>query len=126
MVGDGNQTRDFTFVTDIVESMIRAAKSDLSDTIMNVGSDNSYSINYLISLLGGDVVYIPKRPGEPECTLADIGKIQRLLDWYPQTSFEQGVAMMIDCIDYWNVAPVWTPSSIEDATLEWFQCLGKN
>ena len=67
---------------------------------------------------------IPKRPGEPDCTFADIGKIQRLLGWQPVVSFETGVAAMLQVIDAWRAAPVWTAEGIAAATREWFQYLG--
>jgi UDP-glucose 4-epimerase len=123
VVGDGTQTRDFTFVSDIVDAIIMAANSDVAGEIMNVGSDNTYSVNRLVELLGGDVVYIPKRPGEPDCTYADISKIKRLLGWVPKVSLEEGVAIMLDNIDYWRKAPVWTPDTIKDATATWFKHL---
>ncbi|MEJ1336293.1 MAG: GDP-mannose 4,6-dehydratase, partial [Candidatus Sedimenticola sp. (ex Thyasira tokunagai)] len=124
VVGDGKQTRDFTFVTDVVEAFVQAAASDLSGEIMNVGSDNTYSISHLVELLGGPVVHIPKRPGEPDCTFADVTKIERLLGWKAQVSFESGVAEMLENIDYWREAPLWTVDSIEDATKDWFAYLG--
>ena len=124
VVGDGTQTRDFTYVTDVVNAIIMAAESDLAGKVMNVGSGKTYSVNRLVDLLGGEVVHIPKRPGEPDCTLADIGKIQLLLGWQPQVSFEEGVQTMLDTIDYWRKAPVWTPDQITEATRDWFKYLG--
>lgn len=123
VVGDGTQTRDFTFVTDVVEALIRAAESDLTCEVVNVGSGSTYSVNRLVELLGGEVTYLPKRPGEPDCTLADISKIQRLLGWKPRVSFEEGVQIMLENINYWREAPVWTPETIARATREWFECL---
>ena len=87
IVGDGTQTRDFTFVTDIVEAFVCAAASELQGEVFNVGSGNTYSINYLTQLLGGPTVNLPKRPGEPESTFADIRKIQCMLGWQPLVSF---------------------------------------
>lgn len=124
VVGDGEQTRDFTFVTDVVDACLTAAKSDLTGEIMNVGSDNTYSVNYLVELLGGKKVYIPKRPGEPDCTYADISKIKKLLNWEPKVSFEDGVKIMLDNIEQWREAPVWDEESIEIATKDWFEYLG--
>ncbi len=124
VVGDGTQTRDFTYVSDVVDALITAAKSAINGKVLNVGSSQTYSINRLVELLGGDVVYVPKRPGEPDCTFADVTKIKKLLNWSATVSFEDGVDLMLKNIDYWRSAPVWDPSSIQDATKDWFQYLG--
>ncbi len=78
------------------------------------------------SCLGGDHVGIPKRPGEPDCTFADTTRIRDRLGWAPQVSFEQGVAEILENIDYWRDAPVWTTESIAEATADWFTFLGKD
>ena len=126
VVGDGTQTRDFTFVSDVVEAIIAAADSYVSGEIINIGSDNTYSVNRLVELLGGDVVHIPKRPGEPDCTWADTTKAKKLLNWQPKVSLEKGVSILLDNIDYWREAPVWDKKSIEKATEKWFKYLGKD
>ncbi|MBU1026739.1 MAG: SDR family oxidoreductase [Candidatus Margulisbacteria bacterium] len=125
VVGDGKQTRDFTFVTDIVSAFIAAAETEVTGEFFNVGSGNTYSVNKLVELLGGKVTYIPKRPGEPDQTFADISKIKSSLGWKPKVNFEQGVKILLDNIDYWRQAPVWTPDSIKEATRDWFAYLGK-
>ena len=122
-MGDGKQTRDFTFVSDIAAAFIAAAESDVSGEIINIGSDNTYSVNRLVELLDGEVVYIPKRPGEPDCTWADISKARKLLDWKPKVSLEEGVGIVLDNIDFWREAPLWTPKTIADATKNWFKYL---
>jgi UDP-glucose 4-epimerase len=124
IVGDGSQTRDFTYVSDVVSALISAAESTVSGDVFNVGSGRSVSVNHLADLLGGPRTYIPKRPGEPDCTFADIAKIRRVLGWEPRVSFEEGVKRMLAVIDAWNDAPLWTPESIQQATKEWFQYLG--
>ena len=124
VVGDGTQTRDFTFVTDVVDAFVRAAESQVAGEVFNVGSGNTYSVNYLVELLGGDVIYTPKRPGEPDCTFADIRKISRVLGWQPKVSFEEGVRIMVENIDQWRGAPVWDEESIAEATQDWFTYLG--
>jgi UDP-glucose 4-epimerase len=124
VVGDGNQSRDFTFVTDVVDALIQAAQSQCLGEVFNVGSGTPHSVNELVELLQGDVVYIPKRPGEPDITLADTTKIKSQLQWNPTVSFEQGVQIMLDNIDYWRNAPVWNAKSIAQATKEWFSHLG--
>jgi len=123
VVGDGRQTRDFTYVSDIVNAIVVAAESNLSGEIINIGSNNTYSINQLVELLGGDVIYIPKRPGEPNCTWADISKAKQLLDWCPKVSFEDGVEILLSNIDYWEDAPIWDKHSIAKATEKWFEYL---
>lgn len=123
IVGDGTQTRDFTFVTDVADAFVTAAASHISGEIFNVGSGNTYSVNRLVDLLGGEKTYIPKRPGEPDVTFADISKIQTHLNWQPKVSFETGVETILSGIDYWRKAPVWTPESIEEATKDWFKYL---
>jgi UDP-glucose 4-epimerase len=89
-----------------------------------VGSGSTYSVNYLVELLGGDVVHIRKRPGEPDSIQADISKIRRMLGWEPQVSFRDGVKIMLENIEHWRDAPVWTPDTIFEATSDWFQYLG--
>lgn len=123
VVGDGTQTRDFTFVTDVAAALVRAADSEVAGEVFNVGSGNTYSVNRLVELLGGPVTYIPKRPGEPDCTFADISKIRRVLDWEPKVSLEEGVRRMLERLDDWKTAPVWTPQSIDLATKAWFEHL---
>jgi UDP-glucose 4-epimerase len=124
VVGDGQQTRDFTFVSDVADAFVTAARSDVTNEVFNVGSDNTYSVNQLVELLGGDKVHIPKRPGEPDCTYADISKIKRVLQWKPKVRFEDGVAIMLKSIDQWGDAPLWTVDKIADATKDWFRYLG--
>jgi UDP-glucose 4-epimerase len=126
VVGDGRQTRDFTFVTDVVDACYTAAlNQQCAGEIFNVGSGNTYSVNSLVELLGGEVTYIPKRPGEPDCTFADVAKIRTMLGWSPKVSFKDGVKRMLENIDYWAEAPVWEPASIAKATEDWFKYLSK-
>lgn len=124
VVGDGTQTRDFTYVTDVANAFYMSAISDVENEIMNVGSGDTYSVNRLVELLVGDIEYIPKRPGEPDCTYADTKKIRTLLRWKPKTSFEEGVNNVVQNIEYWREAPLWNKDSIEGATRDWFKYLG--
>jgi UDP-glucose 4-epimerase len=126
VVGDGTQTRDFTFVSDVARAFLSAAESNVSGEILNVGSGHTYAVNRLVELLGGDRSYIPKRPGEPDCTFADTKKILSLVNWTPKVTLEEGVARMLEVIDDWRDAPLWTQESIAEATKAWFQHLGKS
>ena len=126
VVGDGTQTRDFTYVTDVASAFLTAAKSSSYAEIYNVGSGETVSVNRLVELLGGEVTYIPKRPGEPDCTYADITKIRRELKWQPKVNIKHGVDNVLANIDYWKSAPVWTPATIATATQDWFKYLGSD
>jgi UDP-glucose 4-epimerase len=122
IVGDGTQTRDFVFVTDVARAFLMAAESDKQAEIYNLGAGKPQSVNRLVELLGGkDVVFVPKRPGEPDCTWADTSKLNAHFGWQPEVSFEDGVATMLENIDYWRDAPLWDKNSIHKATKTWFQ-----
>ncbi|MFC1768261.1 SDR family oxidoreductase [Nanoarchaeota archaeon] len=123
VVGDGNQSRDFTFVSDVADAFVKAAESDVDGEIFNVGSGDCYSVNLLCELLGGDKINIPKRPGEPDKTFADITKIKSKLGWEAKVKFEEGVKIMLDHIENWRSAPVWDEGSIAEATKGWFKYL---
>ena len=126
VVGDGTQRRDFVFVTDVAEAFVRAALVEESGRIWNLGSGNPQSVIRLVELLGGPVVHIPRRPGEPAATWADPTAINRDLDWAPTVSFEQGVATVVENIDYWAEAPLWDEKSIATATEPWFRLLSES
>ena len=123
VVGDGTQTRDFTYVTDLVDAIYRVTISEATNEAFNIGSGGTYSVNKLVELLGGEIVYIPKRPGEPDCTFADISKLKAAIGWEAKTSFEDGVRKMLDSIDAWKDAPVWEPDSIAKETEAWMNAL---
>ncbi|MAG97447.1 MAG: SDR family oxidoreductase [Alphaproteobacteria bacterium] len=127
IVGDGEQTRDFTYVSDAVDALVTAAESELRGEVFNVGSGQAVSVNRLVELLGGrETVHIPKRPGEPDCTLADMSRIRTALGWQPRVPIEEGVKVMLEHIDYWREAPVWTPEAIAGATADWFKYLSED
>jgi len=124
LVGDGTQRRDFLFVTDVAHAFFLAATTDRANEVYNLGAGNPQTVNRLIELLGGgEIVRVPKRPGEPDCTWADITKIERDLGWKPRVPFEEGVGQMLKNLDYWRQAPVWDPVSIAGATKNWFTFL---
>ena len=114
----------FLYVTDVAKAFLAAAETEQTGEIWNIGAGNPQSINHLVELLGGHGIdHLPKRPGEPDCTWADISKITKALNWYPQVSFADGVQMMLDEIDHWHDAPLWDKSSIAKATETWFEHL---
>ena len=124
IVGSGKQTRDFTYVSDVIKALLKASKSKLRNEILNVGSGRTVSILKIVKLLGGKKVFIKKRPGEPDCTFADISKIKNKLKWKPSIKIEKGILYLLDNINYWKKAPVWTPKKITKATKLWFKYLG--
>jgi UDP-glucose 4-epimerase len=126
VVGDGTQTRDFVFVTDVARAFLLAADSAPAGEVFNVGAGEPQSINRLVELLGGAIVHVPARPGEPDCTWADIAKIRRVVGWTPLVSFEAGVERMLAEIDSWRDAPLWTPERIQAATRTWFEFLASS
>ena len=123
IVGDGTQTRDFTYVSDVVSAFLAAAERGRDGAIYNVGSGGTVSVNRLVELIGPDeIVYIPKRPGEPDCTFADTARIEAEMGWKAGRfrSTRRGVANLMANLDYWRDAPIWTPDRIADATRDWF------
>ena len=126
IVGDGEQTRDFTYVTDVARAFMVAGEAPRAACrqVYNVGSGGSYSVNRLAGLIGGETVHIPRRPGEPDCTFADIARIQSSLGWSSTVDFEEGVARVMSDIESFRDAPVWTPETIADHTKTWFERLG--
>ncbi|CAN1484559.1 WcaG Nucleoside-diphosphate-sugar epimerases [Candidatus Nanopelagicaceae bacterium] len=124
-VGDGSQTRDFTYVSDVTRAFYMAGITDKVGLIMNVGSGGTYSVNRVIELLGGPVVTLPKRPGEPDCTFADISTIRKELSWEPSVDLSEGISKLLEHIEDWKDAPLWDVESIERATKSWFNSLGR-
>ena len=125
VVGDGTQRRDFIYVTDVARAFFRAAETEKSGEVYNLGAGDPQPVNRLVELLGGETVFVPKRPGEPDCTWADISKIKDHLGWTTAVSFEDGVARMLENIEDWRDAPLWNPDSIKKATAVWFEHLQK-
>ena len=124
VVGDGNQSRDFTYVEDVVDAFISTFKSKKTNLrAMNVGSGSTIKINKIVKILGGKKIYIPKRPGEPDKTFADIKLIKKLTQWKPKYNIKKGIGIMLKNLDYWKSAPLWNPKSIKQATKSWFKYL---
>jgi len=90
---DGEQTRDFTHVSDVVNANILAMESDKvgKGEAINIGAGENYTVNRIAELVGGETKYIPARPGDIRETLADISLAKELLGWEPKISLEQGI-----------------------------------
>ena len=124
--GDGNQTRDFIHVYDLVDAIIKATQKGKSAEVYNVGSGKETSVNLIVKIIGGKKIRVPKRPGEPDRSKADITKIKKQFNWKPKISIKEGVEMLLKDISNWKDAPIWTPEKIKKATKSWFQLLGKS
>lgn len=123
ILGDGTQSRDFVYVTDVVEAFILAAEK--GEGIYNVGTRVATSVGTVAGIIGGPTVNIPDRGGEPDCIYANNERL-RGLGWEPKVSVEQGIAMMMENLKYWKNAKVWEPCAIEEQHKEWTACLGKD
>ncbi len=123
IVGNGKQTRDFIYVKDVAEAFLKASKLKKSGEIINIGSGKETSVNYIANMISNKKVYIPKRPGEPDRSKADIKKAKKLLKWKPKISVKDGLRELISNIDKWKNAPVWNKKSISKATKVWFKYL---
>jgi UDP-glucose 4-epimerase len=123
IVGNGNQTRDFVYVKDVARAFIAASNYKKSGQIFNIGSGKQTTVNYIANAISKNRVYIPKRPGEPDRSQANIKKAKKLLKWKPIINIDEGIEILLKNIDYWRKAPVWNPESIKKATKIWFKYL---
>jgi len=126
IVGNGKQTRDFIHIFDLVDVMVKVAQNGKNGEVYNVASGQETSINSVADIIGGNKVKIPKRPGEPDRSLADISKIKAHFNWQPKITINEGIKMLLKNINEWKEAPVWTPETIKEATKSWFELLSKN
>jgi UDP-glucose 4-epimerase len=96
IVGDGLQKRDFTYVGDVAEANILAAKSDnekIFGEVFNVGSGKNYSVLDIAEMIGDNWTHIPPRPGEARVSLADNSKIKNALGWEPTVDISEWVRL---------------------------------
>ena len=104
--------------------IIAAAKKGKSGEAYNVGSGKETSVNLIAKIIGGQKIRVPKRPGEPDRSKADITKIKKQFNWKPKISINKGIKMLLRNIDDWKDTPVWTPKKIKKVTKVWFKLLG--
>lgn len=124
IVGDGEQRRDFTYVSDVVRALLLAAEDQVHGDIYNIGSGDSVSVNQIVRLLKAkNLVHIPERPGEPDITMANCKKARAQFHFSILISIEAGVKKMLAHLDEYKEAQVWTPQMIGGATEEWFRRL---
>jgi len=121
IVGDGNQKRDFTYVSDIVEAFYKCLFYKGKINIFNVGTGKPISVNKIVKILKCNKIKIPKRPGEPDITHANINLVRKELKWKPKIKIEKGISLILKDLNYWKNAPLWTPNKIKNATKDWFK-----
>lgn len=94
--GDGEMSRDYTHVTDVVRANILAMTKDTvgAGEVINIGCGEPHSVNDIVKLIGGPSVTVPVLPGEMRYTQADNTKAKRLLGWEPTIKFADGVAAL--------------------------------
>ena len=120
VVGNGNQKRDYVYVSDVANAFYLAMKSKKKNKIYNLGSSRPISINKLIEQLNYKKrVKIPIRKNEPFITFANTDKIRKELNWKPKIKFEDGMKKMLMNKNYWSKAPLWDPKKIKKATALW-------
>tara|TARA_Y100000816_G_C26100500_1_gene583091 strand:- start:284 stop:1270 length:987 start_codon:yes stop_codon:yes gene_type:complete len=124
IVGNGNQTRDFINVKDVVEAFYKSMKLKNKNHIINIGSSRPIKVKKLARMISNKYTFVPKRPGEPDKSHANINKAKKILDWSPKVTFENGVKELLKNIHFWKNAPLWDKKSITKATKKWFEQLG--
>lgn len=100
ITGDGTQTRDFTYIDDVVRANLLAMESLRvgRGEVLNIGAGNRRSVNEVAAYFKHPTIYIAPRI-EPHDTLADIRRTKELLDWEPQVGFEKGLARTMRWFD---------------------------
>ncbi len=123
IVGNGKQTRDFVYVTDVAKAFYKAGKLKRNGDIINIGSGIETSVNEIAKAISKKKIFIPKRPGEPDRSKANIKKAKSILNWKPKITVKNGIKTMLNNLDYWKNAPVWNKKTISLATKVWFKFL---
>jgi len=112
--GDGEQTRDFTYVANVVDGVLRACDApDVGGEVINVATGGRISLNELLrrmnQIIGSnlDPIYAPPRAGDVRDSQADITKARRLLDYVPFVDLEEGLRRTIE----WCQSTIATPAT---------------
>ena len=96
IVGDGEQRRDFTHVSDVVQANIKAAITEVSEEcfgeVYNVGCGKNYSVNEIANMISDNTINIPPRIGESRVTLANNKKLRKTFGWEPTVDLFEWVS----------------------------------
>lgn len=123
IVGNGEQKRDFINVQDVANAIKLSIFSNKKNLTLNIGSGNPSSVNFLAKLISNKKTNIPKRPGEPFITWANITQAKKNLKWLPKIDLKKGVSELLLHLNYWKSATLWDKKSINKATKNWFKYL---
>ncbi len=94
--GDGEQTRDFTHVSDVVAANMLAMDCEIADgRALNIGRGENVSVNRVAAMIGGSTIRKPARVGDMRDTLADRTQAERVLGWRPRVSIEERIADLL-------------------------------
>lgn len=126
VVGDGTQSRDFIYVTDVAKAFRLIAESSTGLGIINLGKGKSDKVIDIAKQISTNIEFIPSRPGEPHETLANIDKLIEVTNWKPEIQINEGLKLMLEDINQWQDAPLWDSSSIDKVTSDWFKYLSQN
>jgi UDP-glucuronate 4-epimerase len=102
LYGDSKTSRDYTYISDIVEGIISALNKDFNYEIFNLGDSNPTTLSHLISLIeknlgkSAKIKYLPEQPGDPSVTFADISKSKRMLNYNPEIKIEEGIKRFVE------------------------------
>jgi UDP-glucose 4-epimerase len=124
IVGNGRQGRDFLYVFDLVNAIDKILKKQNTKFFeYNIGYGKTVKVISIAKMISDNIIFIPKRPGEPYITHACTKRFQKEFKWKPKINITNGVNKLLENIDYWKKAPVWTKSSIKKETKSWFKYL---
>ena len=102
LYGNGETSRDYTYISDIVEGIMSALNTDFNYEIFNLGNSDPTNLSHLISLIeknlgkSAKIKYLPEQPGDPSITFADISKSKGMLNYNPKINMEEGVKIFIE------------------------------
>ena len=99
--GDGEQTRDYIFVQDVIDALLSSSVIE-ENLFLNIGTGVETSVNELVATLkkttsyNGDVIYEPKRDGELQRSVLNNSKAKKVLNWQPKYSLESGIVELVN------------------------------
>jgi len=102
LYGNGETSRDYTYISDIIEGIVSSLNTDFNYETFNLGNSKPTNLSHLISLIeknlgkSAKIRYLPEQPGDPSITFADISKPKRILNYNPKIKIEEGIKRSIE------------------------------